>query len=393
VNTRTDRAAYSGPALFSYGFRPFFLFGAIWAAITPLLWVASLAGHAPLGLQLTLEWHAHEMLFGYTGAIVAGFLTTSIPNWTGRMPIIGAPLAALFGLWVLGRAAMLFSAQAPVAAAVADTSFLAAFAAAVWREILAGKNWRNAPVALLASLLAVSNLIFHLRILNPDFFALSERLAMGVIALLIALIGGRITPSFTRNWLAQRRARRLPAPNGRLDQIAQAVSVAAIIAWIAAPTLPLSGGLLCMAGVLIIARLSRWRGINTAAEALVWILHVGYLWLGVALLLLGASVLAPGVIPRTAGIHALGAGAIGVMTLAVMTRASLGHTGRALHANAPLTALYVAVNAAALVRVVSAFSGGLSIPLLTVSALLWCAAFLGFGLIFTPILTRRHARA
>lgn len=386
MSTRATRAAYRGPALFSFGFRPFFLFGALWAAIAPALWVAALAGVDPLHLQLSMEWHAHEMLFGYAGAIVAGFLTTSIPNWTGRMPIIGGPLAALAGVWVAGRIAMLVASQS-IAAALIDSAFLILFAAVVWREIVAGANWRNVPVALLASLLAGANLLFHARLFDPALFAIAERLSLGALALLIALIGGRITPSFTRNWLAQRRAPALPAPNGRIDTIAQAVCVAAVAAWLALPAHALTGWLLGAGGVMILVRLARWRGLDTGGEALVWILHVGYGWLGLSLILMGASVLAPEAVPRSAGIHALATGAIGVMTLAVMTRASLGHTGRPLHAGPAITALYLCINAAALARVISAFNGG-ALPLLSLSAALWCAGFLGFGLVFWPLLTK-----
>ncbi len=390
MSTIAARAAYRGPALFSYGFRPFFLFGALWAAVAPLLWVASLAGHDPFRLELSMEWHAHELLFGYAGAVVAGFLTTSIPNWTGRMPIVGAPLAVLVALWAMGRLAMLIANDSLIAAAI-DSAFLLLFAAVVWREIVAGANWRNAPVALLATLLAAANIVFHARLVEPALFAFAERLSLGALALLIALIGGRITPSFTRNWLAQRGARALPAPHDRVDSTAQALCVVAVGAWIALPAQAVTGSLLCAAGAMILMRLARWRGRDTGAEALVWILHVGYGWLGGALILIGASILAPDTIPKTAGIHALTTGAIGVMTLAVMTRASLGHTGQGLHAGPAITAIYVCVNAAALVRMLAAFNMLTSI-LLAVSATLWCAAFLGFALHLGPALLRPRQR-
>ncbi|WP_297695220.1 NnrS family protein [Phenylobacterium sp.] len=379
MTTAAARRAYTGPALFSFGFRPFFLTGTIWAALVVPLWVWSFMAGGPGAL--TRGWHVHEMLFGYLAAVIAGFLTTAIPNWTGRMPVIGAPLAGLFGLWVAGRLAMLFGGPA---AAIVDPLFLIAFAGVIWREVLAGKNWRNLPVCLLVSLYALANLAWHVW---PDEtgLALGARLGLAVAVLLITLIGGRIVPSFTRNWLKARGEVALPAAPGRFDLAVLGLTGVAVLLWAAVPDLKAAGALLLAAGLGNLARLARWRGWRAGAEALVWILHLGYAWLGLGLALLGATVLWPHV-PATAGVHALTAGAVGVMTLAVMSRATRGHTGRALHADRWTVAVYLGINAAALSRVAAPFAGASQPALLELSAALWTLAFAGFALTYGRML-------
>lgn len=383
MSTAASRRAYRGPALFSFGFRPFYLMGALWSALVVPLWLWSYLAGGP-GM-LTRDWHVHEMLFGFLAAVIAGFLTTAVPNWTGRMPIIGAPLAQLAGLWLAGRVAMLFQTSiGPIASIVIDSLFLLVFAAVIWREVLAGRNWRNLPVCGLVTALALGNIAFHLHGVAWAS-ALGERLALSVATLLLALIGGRITPSFTRNWLKARGLSAQPALFGRIDQAALALTGAAVGGWSVFPDSLFSGAVLALAGLANLVRLARWSGWATRAEPLVWILHLGYGWLGVSLLLLGASVLDP-VIARTAGIHALTAGAVGVMTLAVMTRSSRGHSGRELRADAATTAVYVAINAAALVRVAAPFTGLWQQTLLMISAGLWILAFAGFAASYGPML-------
>jgi uncharacterized protein involved in response to NO len=380
MNTAALRRAYDGPALFSYGFRPFFLFGALWAAVAVPLWLGSFLHGGPAAL--TREWHIHEMLFGYLAAVIAGFLTTAVPNWTGRMPVIGPPLGGLVGLWIVGRLAMLFPGHV---AAMVDSLFLIAFAAVIWREVLAGRNWRNLPVCILVSLFALANIAFHAA--GDAGVAVAERLALGVAATLIALIGGRITPSFTRNWLrGQGRAAQLPNP-GWLDRAALGATGAAGLAWLVLPEAKAAGVLLALAGLLNLARLSRWQGWRTMREPLVAILHLGYAWLGLGLVLLGAARLTPAV-EQTAGVHALTAGAVGVMTLAVMTRATRGHTGRPLHADKATVGLYAAINLAAATRVAAPFFPSAHVALLSVSAALWVVAFAGFAAVYSRMLAQ-----
>ena len=386
MNTAAAIRAHRGPAVFSVGLRPFFLFSALWAAIAAPLWLYAFLSGGPVGLS----WHVHEMLFGYTGGVVVGFLLTAVPNWTGRLPVVGTPLALLFGLWLAGRAAMLAMAlNADLAAAawplIIDGLFLFAMAGVVWREVLAGKNWRNVPVAVMVTLFALANAGFHLEAGAGGVAALSTRLGLAVVALLIAVIGGRVTPSFTRNWQIKRGGP-LPAVAGRFDAVTLAVTAVGLIAWSVAPTHPAAGALLLAAGGLTLVRLIRWRGDATVAEPLVWILHLGYLWLAAGLFLTGLSVAAPGLVPPSVGVHALTAGAIGVMTLAVMTRASRGHTGRPVAAGRIEVVIYALINAAALTRVAGGLAPILYQPLLMVSAGLWSAAFLAFVVGYGPML-------
>ena len=386
MNTAAAIRAHRGPAVFSVGLRPFFLFSALWAAIAAPLWLYAFLSGGPVGLS----WHVHEMLFGYTGGVVVGFLLTAVPNWTGRLPVVGTRLALLFGLWLAGRAAMLAMAlNADLASEVwpliIDGLFLFAMAGVVWREVLAGQNWRNVPVAVMVTLFALANAGFHLEAGAGGVANLSTRLGLAVVALLIAVIGGRVTPSFTRNWQTKRGGP-LPAVAGRLDVVTLAVTAAGLVAWSVAPTHPAAGALLLAAGGLNLVRLIRWRGDATVAEPLVWILHLGYLWLAAGLLFTGLSVAAPGLVPPSVGVHALTAGAIGVMTLAIMTRASRGHTGRPLAAGRIEVLIYVLINAAALTRVTGGLLPTLYQPLLMVSAGLWSAAFLAFVVGYGPML-------
>jgi len=382
TSTAAARRAYAGPALFSFGFRPFFFFGAIWSAVVVPLWLFSYfhGGSA----ALTREWHIHEMIFGFLGAVIAGFLTTAVPNWTGRMPVIGLPLGGLVSLWVLGRIAMLFQDVLGTASAVIDSLFLLTFAAVIWREVLAGRNWRNLPVCGLITLFALANVAFHLPI--GAAVDVGVRLALGAATVLIGLIGGRIVPSFTRNWMKARALTPEPALFGNVDRVALGLTVVGAGLWMIAPQTPVTGFALMLAGLAQLVRVARWRGWRAAGEPLVWILHLGYGWLGAALLLLGGASFDPDIVPRSAGIHALTAGAVGVMTLAVMTRATRGHTGRPLAADTVTTAIYLAINAAALLRVAGPFSGASQGLLLTASGLVWSLAFGGFAIAYGRML-------
>lgn len=385
MTTAAKRRAFTGPPLFSFGFRPFFLLACAWSTLIVPMWVLAYLGYPPFAGALTRDWHVHEMLFGYLSAVMAGFLLTAVPNWTGRLPVLGAPLGVLVGLWVAGRVAMVMAPQS-IWVAFVNSAFLAVFAGVIWREVLAGRNWKNLPVCALVSLLALANIGVHLRPLQPDLAAGAERLALGVAAMMIALIGGRVTPSFTRNWLMARKVVSLPAAAARLDRAILSITGVALAAWVVAPSSNIAGGALVLAGAGNLLRLSRWGGEKTLAEPLVWILHNGYGWLGLALALMGAAVLWPSRVPSSAGIHALTVGAIGVMTLAMMTRAILGHTGRARTANKATLAIYLFANLAAWLRIAAAFAPGQQAVLLGLSATAWSLAFGGFVLAYGPML-------
>jgi len=384
---------YRGPALFSFGFRPFFLLAALWAAVAMPLWILSfLKPGAGLGLVLTTDWHVHEMLFGYTGAVIVGYMTVAGANWTGHYPVAGRPLVLLAVLWLAGRAAMLaYGVLGPIAAAI-DATFLLLFALALWREQLAASTWRGLPPTVIISLLALANIGFHTKAILPDLGAAAERAAIGLITFLIALIGGRLVPSFTRNWIARHKLTAEPAPYGPLDTGALAVTGAATLAWTLLPFSTLSGALLTIAGLGLLIRLSRWRGWSVRGEAMVLVLHLGYFWCGLGLLLLGASILAPAEVPTSAAIHALTAGAVGVMTLAVMTRTSRSHTGRVRQADGATLWIYILANAAAALRLVAAFAPSLYSGLLVAAAICWSLAFGLFVLSYGPMLLRPRAR-
>lgn len=377
---------YEGPLLFAEGFRPFFLGGGAYAALALPIWLLSYADLLALPLALPpWLWHAHEMLFGYLAAVLAGFLLTAIPNWTGRLPISGPALIGLFLLWLAGRLAMtLGSGLGPIAAGL-DILFLLVLAGVVWREVLAVKGLRNLPVCLLVTCLAAANIGFHFVAWTGDP-APFLRGAAAVAALLISLIGGRVVPSFTRNWLAKRGATRLPAAFGSFDKATLGLTAAALLLWVLQLFDPVTGALLIAAGVAQLFRLLRWQGGQTFAEPLVLVLHLAYGWLPLAFLLLGLAALGSDGLAAGAGLHALTAGAIGLMTLAIMTRATLGHTGRELTADKATVMIYGLVLAGALLRALAAWlplDYGLAIAL---SGSLWSAGFLGFLLVYGPLL-------
>ena len=196
---------YRGPVFLSYGFRPFFLFGAIYAGLGILAWLPMFNGELELSTAFSpVDWHVHEMLYGYLPAVVTGFLLTAIPNWTGRLPLQGMPLLVLVTVWVAGRIAVTFSGEIGwLLAAIVDVSFLALVVAATAREIVVGKNWRNLRVVGLVTLLVAGNIAFHVEAHVRGTAEYGARIGIAAIVLLIVVIGGRIVPSFTRNWLAR----------------------------------------------------------------------------------------------------------------------------------------------------------------------------------------------
>lgn len=377
---------YQGPAILSYGFRPFFLLGSIYAGAMIPLWLSVFAGDLELPTVFApRDWHVHEMLFGYVAAIFGGFLLTAIPNWTGRLPLQGTPLAALVSTWLAGRVAVSLSASIGWAATCAiDAAFLILLAAAAAREIITGRKWSNLPIVALVSLFGADNIAFHIEAHAGGLADYSTRFAVALVIILISLIGGRIVPSFTRNWLARQRPGRMPSPFGRLDAIIIGMSVLSLATWIAVPVSRFSGTLLMIAGLLHAIRLARWAGDRTVSDRLVFILHLAYAFVPLGYALSGLA--AFDILPTSAGMHAWTGGAIGTMTLAVMTRATLGHTGRELRASIGTQCLYATVVAAALTRICASIDSAHMQALLTAAGISWTVAFLGFALVYGPIL-------
>ena len=378
--------SYQGSPLFSAGFRPFFLLGSLHAGLAILIWLPVFTGELRLVTAFVpRDWHVHELLYGYLPAVITGFLFTAIPNWTGRLPLRGRPLILLVALWLAGRLGVTFSAGTGwLAAMLIDAALLFVVAAAAAREIIAGRKWNNLGVVGLVVLLFGGNVAFHLEAHFNGTAEVGIRVGIAVVVLLISLIGGRIIPSFTRNWLVRENPGRLPVPFARFDMLTIAASAIALLFWIVQPDGPRTGVALAVAGAMHTIRLGRWAGDRTARERLLLILHIGYAFVPLGFLLGAAA--AFGQVPAAAGIHAWMAGAAGVMTLAVMSRASLGHTGQPLTASAATQAIYVAIIIAAIARICAVLEPAHSLPLLHLAALAWVAAFLGFAASYGPTL-------
>lgn len=366
------------------GFRPFFAGAALFGALAIPLWLAVHQGAiATQSLWSPMDMHAHEMIFGFIAAVVAGFMLTAVPNWTGRLPLQGGPLLVLVILWMTGRVAALFAGVlGPWLWLAADLAFLVALFAAIAREIIAGKNWRNLRVLAILGGLIITNLAFHWQAFAGDASA-ARRAALSLIIVLIALIGGRIVPSFTGNWLRPKGGR-LPVAFNRFDTATMVVSLLALAAWIIIPDHIATGLLALAAGFLQAARLVRWAGDRTWREPILFILHVGYAFIPLGFLLLAASILTDDM-PQVAAIHAWGVGACGIMPLAVMTRVALAHTRRSIHADRAIVSVYALAIFAALARIIVAI-GYHNHLLLWMAGATWSAALIVFFVRYIPVL-------
>jgi uncharacterized protein involved in response to NO len=396
TNSAAGRTPARGiPLLLTQGFRPFFLASGIWSMLALAVWVVMLTTGTALPSRFDpMSWHIHEMLFGFIMAAIAGFLLTAIPNWTKRPAVSGRPLALLVSLWLLGRLTCLVSAVLPAWVAIsADLAFPAVLVAVVAREIVGGRNWRNLPMVAPVTVLGIANLLMHLEaggIAVPG--GLGWRLGLAAVIILISAVGGRIIPGFTRNWLAKRGASELPSAHGVVDRIALGVLHVGLLLWAFGPGLRAAGAVLLLGAALNLWRMLRWRGVATTAEPLLVVLHIGYAWLVAGAALLGLATLGLDV-PLSAAIHALTAGAAATMILAVMTRATLGHTGRLLVADRVTVLTYAFISLAAAARLSAAFSAGWTLPLLVASACFWIAAFGLFILRYGPFLLKPPAGA
>ncbi len=393
TTTAARMRAWTGPALLTYGFRPFFLGAALWAVLSMGLWLAMLAGALRLPTAFDpISWHAHEFLFGYLGAVIAGFLLTAVPNWTGRLPIVGWRLGGLAALWLAGRVAVAISAGLPwTLVAAVDLAFALVLGGVIAREIVAGRNWRNLMVLAMLAVFTLGNALFHWQAARGGYAAqgVGLRLGLGAAMMMIAVIGGRIVPSFTRNWLVKRGTGRLPTPPmQRFDQVALLVLLGALLGWVAAPLHPASGAALALAGAAHLVRQARWAGHRTLPEPLLVVLHVGYAFLPLGALALAAEIVAPGALGMGAAQHLWMGGAIGLMTLAVMTRATLGHTGQVLQAGPATVAIYLALCTAVLARLAAGLWPAQATALHLVAGLGWVAAFAGFAAVYGPALLR-----
>lgn len=383
--------------VFSGGFRPFFLSGALHAALMIALWVPWFLGWITLPSAFApVVWHQHELLFGFVPAVIAGFLLTAVPNWTGRKAFAGWPLALLFGLWLAGRLAVACSETIGLFAAMAIAgAFLPVLAALILGELAAAGNRRNYKVVAILGLLSVAQLLFFSEFQRLGHVVLADRLAIATIVFLIALIGGRIIPNFTANWLRQNNPGPLPAGFDRFDLVVTGASGVALAAWPLSAgipaLLPVAGLLLISGGIAQFARQLRWRPERTLAEPLVTILHIAFFFIPLGFVLSGTALLLDDTGLRTAGVHAWTSGAIGCMTLAVMTRATRGHTGQPLRAPASTTyGIYVPVVLAAVLRILTALAPQWTQILLPWAGAFWVLAFLGYVAFYGPLILRRR---
>lgn len=385
--------AKTGPVIFSYGFRPFFLGAGLWAIAAMALWILTLAGGPTIGGSYgAVYWHAHEMLFGFSSAVLAGFLLTAVPNWTGRLPVSGMPLALLFFLWCAGRIALLFPDLAgAVPSAIVEGLFLPMLLFICVREVVAGRKWKDLKVIAGLLALSIANVAFHVSVIGNAFDSgIAIRLAVSAYVALVMVVGGRILPSFTRNWLNRLGRVDFPVPYNRFDTVAILCGVAALACWVVLPDNPLTVLPAAAASLLHAARLARWRGLAVRQEKLLLVLHVayGFIPLGFACIALGAV----DILNTYLVLHVLTIGAIACMMLAVMTRASRGHTGRALTASRMTVASYVALILAALVRPLAEILPSFTSEIYAAAGLLWIVAFSLFCIEYAPmlVLTRRR---
>lgn len=378
----------TGPVLFSYGFRPFFLGAALGAVATMLIWLGSLfIGLNPGGIYGAAAWHSHEMLFGFAPAVLIGFLLTTVPNWSGRLPVAGVPLACLFGLWCAGRLALAFPDATGINIAVGiDGIFLPLLLAICLREIIVGAKWRDLKAVGVLSLLSISNTAFHWQVLSDGDPAIWSRIALAAYIVMIMLVGGRMLPSYTRNRLKQQNSDTFPVSHGKLDVFAIAIGALTLGLWVAWP----QAGFILLPGTVAAAihlvRLARWRGWKVAGDPLLLALHIAYGFIpaGFAAMALGVAEL----LPYRSVFHLLSVGGMAGMMLAVMMRSIRGHTGRHPAGTWTSGAACALLFLAALLRPAADLVPDAMPLLYAAAAMAWISAFLLFLLEYGPMLVR-----
>jgi uncharacterized protein involved in response to NO len=381
--------------IFTYAFRSLFLLATLYAVAVVPLWAAAWLGYLPMPTSLGAPswWHAHEMIYGFAGAAIGGFALTAVAMWTKRPPVAGAPLMILSALWLIARILFALPSPALLAPAIAtDLGYGVLLFVLMSREVISARSQRNYKVLLILGLLPLMNGLFFLGMTrNAGWTKTALFAGLWLVVLLVNLIGGRVIPGFTRNWLKRqlleqkREPATLPPMFDRFDLLTTWLMVAfAILHLFEAPS-RWTAVIGLITSVMLFIRLTRWQGIHTGSEPLVWVLHVAFSWLPLGFLLLAFAEI--GLLPQTAGVHALTSGAITTMIIAISGRAALGHTGRALESHPVLTAAYVLITVAAICRVAATVGPGAR-SLLAASAVAWCAGFVCFAWRYVPILTQ-----
>ncbi|HSJ95591.1 MAG TPA: NnrS family protein [Myxococcota bacterium] len=370
-------------ALLALGFRPFYLLASAFAALSVPLWALQFGGYLDLAVLGGSAWHGHEMLFGYTMAVIAGFLLTAVRTWSGQPTPTGAALAALALLWVAGRVLVL--TPWALAAAVANALFPLAVAVAIGIALARGGNRRNYFFVVLLALASAVVLALHLSMMGVLAWPARASLQVGLdgVLFIVAVIAGRVVPMFTNNGV--------PGAGATRRQWLETAALASVLAMLAADLLGAGAAAVVPLALFAMlahgARLALWRPWKTLGTPLVWVLHAAYAWIPVHFALRALAAL--GAVADTLAVHALTLGVIGGMTIGMMTRTARGHTARALRADAIEVLCYLLVLAAALVRVF----GPMALPsaylgTVTASALLWSAAFAIYFVRYWPFLTR-----
>ena len=377
------KPAAKGFALWNLGFRPFYLLGSSFAALSILFWVGQYAGLLPAAHARSPAWHGHEMLYGYTLAVVAGFLLTAVGTWTGKPTPRGGPLIALAVLWLAGRVLVL--TPFAMAAAVVNAVFPVAVAIGIGIPIVQSRNRRNYFFIALLLLLGLAVLAFHLAPLGmlPWPERASLQLGLDVVLFIMAVLGGRVIPMFTNNGVPGVQATRQP--------VVEKLALGGVLVLLAADLLQAPAGVITVVALVVAAahakRIALWQPWRTLGAPIVWVLHVAYGWMIIHLVLRGFAAL--GFVSELLAVHALTIGAIGGMTIGMMTRTARGHTGRPLVADRFEVLCYALVVLAAVIRVF----GGMGLPsayLATVvaSGICWSAAFALYAVRYWPVLSR-----
>lgn len=364
------------------GFRPFYLLGAAFAGLAVPAWTAVTLGWVASS-RLDLLWHMHEMLFGFVIAIVVGFLYTAGRNWTGLWTPHGRYLGALAALWVAGRLGMLM--LPPMYGAALDVAFLPLATWPLYRVIRRAGNTRNLVMVLLLAVLALANAVFHASALGWLAISPMRPLYGAIVAIIVieTVLGGRVIPHFTANAVPGLRTRSYPY----LEKACLAMSVATGLAWAVLPQSMLLGVLALVTAVLQAVRMAGWKPLRTLGNPLLWILHLSYGWIAVGFGMLALACF--GLAPHSAAVHLLAVGAMGGLIIGMITRTTLGHTGRMLKAGTSERAMYLLLQGAVLARLLAAFdSAGLREPALVVATLCWSLAFGLFCVVYGPYLMR-----
>ncbi|MBI5164520.1 MAG: NnrS family protein [Magnetospirillum sp.] len=384
----------SGPVFFAAGFRPFFLGGAIQAAVMVPLWLMVYGGGLDLALPMNPAlWHAHEMVFGFAGAAIGGFLLTAVPNWTSTAHVSGRPLMLAFAAWLAARVAYLACGMLPaLVVAGVQMLYLPILAVLVGRPLLKAGRARNFIFLPVLGLFWLADGAMQLDwALGVGDGMAAAYIAIGLVLVLIAIVGGRVVPGFTLSWLMMEGRVGDIRPVAWIEKGGAVGSVAlGLVLAAAAPGSAAAGVVLLAAALIHGLRMAGWRGLSTLSNPVLWVLHLGYLWLVVGLALLGLASFLPG-LPVSAAVHALTAGATGTMVMGIMSRAALGHSGRPLEVASAIVGAYLLLSLGAALRVAAPMAGGAALGLTHAGGALWALGWLVFAVIYFPILTRPRA--